>query len=182
MIFKPCHWIQASSRLSVLLMLAVLYLFIILVLFPAFSTEAYGLPLDLMFHYSPDQAYNLIESYGPIIRHSYAINALTLDVIYPLTYSLMLAVWLSMLLKGQSRLNCVILTLPFFILLFDLLENSGIVVMLANYPQRLDSIARLTSMATSIKWSFAAAVILLTLSLSLLRLAQYLHRKKLERF
>lgn len=178
MMKKPCSWIRKISRPAVLLSLIVLYLFIILLLFPAFATEAYASPLDLMFHYSPDQAYALIESYGPKVRHSYAISALTLDVIYPLTYSLLFSVWLSMLLKGQGSFKCAVVMLPFVILLFDLLENSGIVIMLLNYPQRLDIIAQLTSMATSIKWIFAVAVILLTLCLSLLRLFQYLLRNK----
>jgi hypothetical protein len=177
---KPCSWIKKISRPAVLLSLIVLYLFIILGLFPAFATDAYASPLDLMFHYSPDQAYALIESYGPEVRHSYAISALTLDVIYPLTYSLLFSVWLSMLLKGPGSLKCAVVMLPFVILLFDLLENSGIVVMLLNYPQRLDTLAQLTAMATSLKWVFAITVILLTLALSLWRLGQYLFRNKLN--
>lgn len=177
MTLKPCIWIESISRPLVLFFLIILYLLIILVLFPAFATAAYAQPLDLLFYYSPDKAYTLIESYGPQVRHSYAISALTLDVIYPLTYSLMFSVWLSLLLKQGNRLKCAITMLPFVILIFDLFENSGIVVMLLNYPQRLDIIAQMTSLATTTKWTLVILVLGLTLSLSMVRLFQYIRNR-----
>lgn len=165
--FKPCQWIIRLSRPSVLMTLIGLYLVFVLVMFPAFGGDGEVAPLDLMFSYSPDQAYQQIESYGAEVRHSYAITALTLDVAYPLTYSLMFSVWLSLLLKSQSRAACAIRMLPFAVLLFDLLENSGIVMMLLMFPERLDLLAWATSLATSLKWVSAGTVILLTLVLSL---------------
>lgn len=164
---KPCRWINQISRPAILLVLIGLYLVFVLVLFPAFGGDGKAAPLDLMFSYSPDQAYQKIESYGPQVRHSYAISALTLDVAYPLTYSLMFSVWLSLLLKPAGRVAYGICMLPFAVLLFDLLENSGIVIMLLMFPERLDLLARATSLATSLKWVSAGTVILLTLGLSL---------------
>jgi len=176
-IFRACHWLSGISRLPVLLVLICLYLVFVLVLFPALGGDSDVAPLDLMFSYSPEQAYKLIEAYGPQVRHDYIISALTLDVAYPLTYSFMFAVWLTLLLKTGSRMTCAIRMLPFAVLLLDLLENSGIVVMLINYPQRLDMLATATSIATSLKWIFASVVIILTLGLSLFRFFRYLFRK-----
>jgi len=162
--------VSSISRLSVFWALLGLYLVFVLILFPALGGESGAAPLDLMFSYSPGQAYDLIESYGPGVRHSYAISAMTLDVAYPLTYSLLFSVWLTLLLKSDSRRVCVIRMLPFVILVFDQLENSGIVVMLLSFPQRLDVLATATSLATSLKWVFALTVIVLTVGLSLHKL------------
>lgn len=149
------------------------YLVFVMVLFPALGGDSDVAPLDLMFSYSPEQAYKIIEAYGPEVRHDYVISALTLDVAYPLTYSFMFAIWLTLLLKTDNRMTCTIRMLPFAVLLFDLLENSGIVLMLINYPQRLEFAATATSIATSLKWVFASVVIILTLVLSLFRLIRY---------
>jgi len=175
--FRPCQWLNRISRPSVLVVLIVLYLVFVLLLFPALGGGSGAVPLDLMFSYSPGQAYSMIGAYGPEVRHSYAISAMTLDVAYPLTYSLLFSVWLTLLLKSNSRIACVIRMLPFVILIFDLLENSGIVAMLVNYPQRLEMIATATSAATSLKWVFAATVIILTLGISLYRLVGILLRR-----
>jgi len=164
------------ARPALLMVLIALYLVFVLVLFPAFAGDGEVAPLDLKFSYSAEEAYQQIESYGPEIRHSYAISASTLDVAYPLTYSLMFSVWLTLLLKSNSKPSCMIRMLPFVVLVFDLLENSGIVVMLLNFPERLDRVATATSMATSFKWVFAGSVILLTLGYSLYRLVQFLQR------
>ena len=168
--FKPCRWISHISRPAVLMVLIGFYLVFVLVLFPALGGDGKAAPLDLMFSYSPHQAYQKIESYGPQIRHRYAISAMTLDVAYPLTYSLMFSVWLSLLLPPKSKTACSICMLPFAVLLLDLLENSGIVVMLLVFPKRLDMLATATSLATSLKWISAATVIILTLGFSLNRL------------
>jgi len=165
--FRPCRWIKRISRPVVLIGLIALYLLFVLLLFPVLGGEGMAAPLDLMFSYSPEQAYAKIESYGPEVRHSYAISAMTLDVAYPLTYSLMFSVWLSLLLKGRIGLACVLCMLPFVVLVFDLLENAGIVIMLLLFPEQLEILAIATSLATSLKWIFAVTVIFLTLALSL---------------
>jgi len=172
--FAPCLWICRISRPAVLTGLIALYLVFVLLLFPAFAGDGEVAPLDLMFSYSAEEAYQQIDSYGPATRHSYAISALTLDVAYPLTYSLMFFVWLTLLLKSNSKPSCMIRMLPFVVLVLDLLENSGTVVILLNFPERLDRVATATSLATSLKWAFAGIVILLTLGLSLYRFFQYI--------
>jgi len=175
--FGPCQWLNRISRPSVLAVLIVLYLVFVLLLFPALSGGTGAVPLDLLFSYSPGQAYERIESYGADVRHSYAISAMTLDVAYPLTYSLLFSVWLTLLLKSDSRLACGTRMLPFVILILDLLENSGIVVMLVSYPQRLDTLATATSLATSLKWVFAVTVIVVTVGLNLIKLLRSILRR-----
>ena len=43
---------------------------------------------------------------------------------------------------------------PFATAVFDLLENAGIVAMLALYPQQVPVLARAASLFTTLKWVF----------------------------
>jgi hypothetical protein len=56
-----------------------------------------------------------------------------------------------------------LITFPLSVLLLDLIENTGIVILLKTYPQRHEALVTATSLATSAKWSAAAVVILATL-------------------
>lgn len=121
-----------------------------------------ALPLDLHFAYTPEHAYQLIESYGENGRRSYAVAALTLDVAYPIAYSLLFAVALTLLLRrlpAQFGRLYRLRLLPFLVGLFDLAENVTVVALIESYPERLDAVARLASFFTSAKWTIAAVTI-----------------------
>ncbi len=162
-----CEKLRKFSTLPVLASLIIAYLLILMVLFPALGGNAKLVPLDLRFWYDADIVYATFEALGAEGRSKYILGATTLDVIYPLVYSAMFSVWLTLLLPGENRLSCALRLLPFAILAADLLENSGIVIMLLRYPDKTDSLVFITALLTAGKWSLAVIVIATTFTLSL---------------
>ncbi len=123
-------------------------------------------PLDLLFFYTPQQAYERIAAYGETGRAVYRIVELTADVLYPSVYSLFLGLLLSWLFQrgfapasNIQRWNVT----PMGAWLFDLLENLGIVTMLSIYPVTPTWLAWLTAIFTMTKWCFAGVSIVLAL-------------------
>ena len=165
-----CRFVSRIARPWIFGVLAAVCSIFVLVVFPYVSSEMDGSPLDVKLYYSADAAYELIESYGVEGRRFYARTELTVDVLYPIAYSLFFSVWLTLALGGSSlspKKLCVVQSLPFFVLLFDLVENTGIVALLWAYPDRHDTLALATSLATSLKWGMAAVVVFMTLLASL---------------
>lgn len=120
------------------------------------------LPLDLMFFYTPETAFDMIERYGEEGRALYTRIELTADILYPIVYTLFFALLISWLFQrgfrpdsGMQRMNVV----PLGALVFDLLENGGIVSMLSMYPSIPAVMAWITMLFGSIKWLFAFASI-----------------------
>ncbi len=115
-------------------------------------------PLDLQLHYDADKAYDLIGAYSEAERKTYMLIEMTLDVVYPLIYATLFA-FLLFLLHGKLSFA----KLPYLITVLDLLENMGIVILLLNYPTRLDTFAQITGILTSLKWLVFAVVLVLFL-------------------
>lgn len=132
----------------------------------AFAAHASVLPLDLMFFYTPDQAFAMIEKYGQAGRDLYMKIELTADIIYPIIYTLFYGLLLSWLFqrgfKSDSKMQKYNV-MPIGAWFFDLLENLGIVSMLAMYPSQTAVMAWLTMIFGSIKWAFFLVTIGLTL-------------------
>lgn len=121
-------------------------------------------PIDLQFFYTPAKAYEMVASYGEYGRAFYRNTELTVDIIYPIVYTLLLSLLITWLFQrglrpgGRAqRLNLV----PFGAWLFDLLENIGIVSMLAVYPSTPAVLAWATAICTMNKWLFAGASLVL---------------------
>lgn len=105
--------------------------------------------LDLQFLATPDRVHRLVSSYGPVGRVRYRWFSLTIDMIYPLVYSLFLAGLISILSpRALVRLNLV----PTAALLFDVLENAGVAVLLTVYPAQPGGLARAVTVFTTCKW------------------------------
>jgi hypothetical protein len=104
-------------------------------------------PLDLQLSYSPEKAYELISAYNEKDRFQYILVEITLDLIYPIVYALLFSFILFLLHKDAQ-----IAKFPFLITILDLIENGGIVTMLASYPNELHGVASFTSIFTTLKW------------------------------
>ena len=148
----------------------------------AFAANASVLPLDLMFFYSPDQAFAMIEKYGEAGRDLYRKIELTADIIYPIIYTLFYGLLLSWLFqrgfKPDSRMQKYNV-MPVGAWFFDLLENIGIVSMLSMYPSQPAALAWLTMICGSFKWlSFVITIILVLVGL--VRAAMNGFRKQTE--
>jgi len=132
----------------------------------AFAANNHVTPLDLMFFYTPAQAFAMIEKYARDGRSVYLKIELTADIIYPIIYTLFYGLLISWLFqrafKSDSPMQKYNVT-PVGAWLFDLLENVGIVSMLLLYPAQPAALAWLTMICGSFKWLFAIGSILLLL-------------------
>lgn len=129
------------------------------------STDEVG-SIDLTLAASPATLFNMVEAYGEQGRNVYRIFALTADIAYPVIYSLFLGLAITFLFQrilplesGLQKLNL----LPFAALLFDVLENLGIVALLSTYPQQITWLAGFTIIVNFIKWVCAGCSTLLVL-------------------
>ena len=132
----------------------------------AFAANNHVTPLDLMFFYTPMKAFEMMDKYGEAGRAIYLKIELTADIIYPIIYTLFYGLLLSWLLQrafkpdsGMRKLN----VMPVGAWFFDLLENVGVVSMLAMYPSKPVILAWLTMIFGSLKWGFFLITVLLVL-------------------
>jgi hypothetical protein len=132
----------------------------------AFAANNSVMPLDLMFFYTPEEAFTMIDKYGEAGRSIYWKIELTADIIYPIIYTLFFGLLISWLFQRGFRSNSNMQkwnVMPVGGWFFDMLENAGIVSMLAMYPTKFNVLAWLTMIFGSIKWAFAAISIVLIL-------------------
>src|SRR5215207_2152264 len=115
------------------------------------------MPLDLMFFYTPEKAFEMIEKYGEAGRSIYFKIELTADIIYPIIYTLFYGLLISWLFQRAFRSDSKMQkwnVMPVGAWFFDLLENIGIVSMLSMYPAKPAIMAWITMLFGSLKWAF----------------------------
>jgi hypothetical protein len=115
------------------------------------------MPLDLMFFYTPQQAFEMMDRYGEAGRSVYLRIEVTADIIYPIIYTLFYGLLLSWLFQRAFRPDSQMQkwnVMPVGAWLFDMLENVGIVSMLMMYPAQPEIMAWLTMLFGSLKWGF----------------------------
>lgn len=170
-------YLQSKSDGKYVLILLIVYLIFPLLIFPLsgdYQQQQSGTtapPLDLAFGFSPGEAFNRVEAYGNTGRKLYAISAMTIDVAYPVIYSIFFSILIIFLLKktGLQTINLTNLAfLPFCAALSDLFENAGIVGLLSSYPDKYKVLAIFTSGANILKWSFVMVVVLIIFILLLI--------------
>jgi hypothetical protein len=105
----------------------------------AFAANNSVLPLDLMFFYTPNQAFEMIEKYAEAGRSIYFKIELTADIIYPIVYTLFYGLLISWLFQRAFKPDSKMQkwnVMPVGAWFFDLLENVGFVSMLSMYPSK----------------------------------------------
>ncbi|MCH2045170.1 MAG: hypothetical protein MK212_13730 [Saprospiraceae bacterium] len=121
------------------------------------------MPLDLLMGYTPEEAYAQIEAYGAGGRLAYIITALSLDILYPVVYSLLLTMLLIILLQhGAPKLVGGLYKytfVPFIVAVADLLENICISILLLAYPSKLSFLVYISSVFTFVKWTLILVII-----------------------
>jgi len=168
-----------------ILILLIIYAIFPLLLFPLSNklqhehSGSSAPPLDLEFAFSPQKAYEYVESYGETGRKLYAISALTIDIAYPIIYSTLFALIILFFLKRTYQSNTKlkkIALMPFAAAGADFFENSGIAIMLLTYPSSSHTLSLLTSVANTLKWLLVAATILSIFTLLLIWLYNFLFK------
>lgn len=143
----------------------------------AMDTPGAG-PLDLMFAYSPAQAFATLAAFSDAGRAAYRLFLLTADVAYPITYTLVLAWSITLLARATRWANARWLLLaPLFLFGFDMAENTGIVALLSIYPAQPVWLALITSLCTTLKWIFAGLSIVIVLALIVVRVADHIRAR-----
>jgi len=123
-------------------------------------------PLDLMFFYTPERAFEMIEKYGETGRSIYFKIELTADIIYPMIYTLFFGLLISWLFQRAFKPDSPMQKwnlMPVGAWLFDLLENAGIVSMLTMYPSEPEILAWITMLFGALRWGFLLVTIGLVL-------------------
>ena len=121
--------------------------------------------IDTKIYYSPAELYEIIDAYGDQGRRVYAVSHLSADVLFPLVYSFFFGLLIAYIFQRAfpkdswvQRLNLV----PFVLLIFDLLENLGVVILLLAFPTQMEGLARFTGILTSVKWILAGITVALS--------------------
>jgi len=138
------------------------------------------LPLDLMFFYTPERAFEMIEKYGEAGRTIYWKIELSADIIYPIIYTLFYALLISWLFQRGFKPDSKMQkwnVMPMGAWFFDLLENVGIVSMISMHPSQPAILAWITMLVGLLKWAFAFVSIGLVL-IGLVRAAMNGFRKQ----
>jgi hypothetical protein len=114
--------------------------------------------LDMTFTTSPDQVYAVLLALGDAGRAFDLTRIVPLDLVFPFTYGLFLALgisWaLSCLLPEGSPWFLLNLA-PVLAAAADYCENAGVITLLLTYPARLDPVAWFVSLMYSIKFFFS---------------------------
>ena len=125
----------------------------------ALAGKAVG-PIDLLIGYVPDQITQLVADYGSEGRAVYARGEMTIDIAYPIVYTCLFCIILSLLYRNRTYAPFQLVNIvPVGIGVFDLLENACIVYLLKSYPEQSATIASLCSVFTNLKWGVTAVVV-----------------------
>ena len=156
--------LQRLASVRSFMVLLVLYAIVDYLLLHSLGTEpgVKGPPLDLMLHYSPAQAHAYLDQLGAAGRAANIRAHATLDVAYPLVYSSLFAVMITLLTRALALSGPVwraLALLPFMIMGFDLAENLSLIILAMRFPAPMPALAHAASLFTIFKWVFAALVI-----------------------
>ena len=159
------QFLEKYATWKSILILIALFIIVNAVVFPMLLDNPNNIPLDLQFSYSPEKAYQLLSNFSAADLQKYMIIELTVDVVYPIIYTLLLS-----FLIFKINANPKLALFPFLILIADYLENTGIVILISNFPKELNSIVSVTSLLTSLKWLLVISCVLLIIVSGIRRL------------
>lgn len=145
--------------------------------------------LDVKFGFSHQQVGDMFEFIGKEGREAYLIISAVADMIYPFVYGGFLAVLIGLLIsyqyKGLGKFSA-LFWLPLFPMVFDFLENFGILVLLKQFPDVSRFFVSFASLVGMLKWigvyiCFAIVLVLLVRFLVLkLRESRFFLKQKTE--
>ncbi len=162
--------------------IAFLFLCMILlnvVIFPLLISPGEPKLIDARFHYNSHDLSNYLAQLTPTQQTRSLILHSTADVLYPVVYTLLLSILLSF---TGGKYKMALTALPLLIFIFDIFENSGIILLLVeslslNPPAQILLI--LIPVFTTVKWILVAVTVLIlavgTIHRCILRLLKRLH-------
>lgn len=127
-----------------------------------------GALLDTKPSFSEAMIYERLEAYGEAGRENYAFRNLSVDILLPLS---LLPLLLLSMQHGLERVSlgrgprAFLLFLPLLYLAFDLAENASVLVLLANFPDRVHVVATVLPYLTTLKRAALLPAIVIPLSI-----------------
>ena len=115
--------------------------------------------LDMTLTTSPDQVYAVLGALGEAGRAFDLTRIVPLDLVFPFTYALFLAVAISWGLSRwlpESSPWFLLNLAPVLAAAADYCENAGVITLLFTYPARLDPVAWFVSIMYVVKFLFSA--------------------------
>jgi hypothetical protein len=136
---------------------------------PGFRQLTHGVGiLDMETHYDANGAYRVLAAQGEAGRAHYLKSLWTLDIAIPVLVSLWLSAGIALAQRhGATAPRAWLTLLPVAAGLSDLLENTGISILLVRYPERLDMLAGLTGDVTTVKHVLYTASLLVAAALGM---------------
>jgi hypothetical protein len=123
--------------------------------------------IDTSILYSVEDLYSIIDGYSRQVRLAYIYQRFTFDLIWPIVYGLFILVTTLYLLIKINLKNLIrLIYFPLAAVMFDFLENISVSILMFIYPFRINALAMLASIFTTLKWitlsySFIQIIILI---------------------
>jgi hypothetical protein len=123
--------------------------------------------IDTSILYSVEDLYSIISGYSRQVRLAYIYQRFTFDLIWPIVYGLFIVVTtLYLLIKINLKRLSSLIYFPLAAVIFDFSENISVSILMFIYPFRINALALLASIFTTIKWitlsySFIQIIILI---------------------
>jgi len=161
-----------------------LFIFVVLfellfmrVLTPRFLEITNGMELlDMTTFYAPEQAFEMIENYGPEGRAYYNYIQMV-DFFFPIVYSLFFTFLIAKLMMLNNLFQPrwrFLAFVPLIAGICDWLENIGIFAMLRIYPRDFRIIAVLTNMVCVLKFGFILLSIVIIIVFTMIAYQNYI--------
>jgi hypothetical protein len=115
--------------------------------------------LDMTFTMGPNQVYSVLDTLGEAGRAFDLTHIVPLDLVFPFTYGLFLALgisWAFSRLLPENSPWFLLNLAPVLAAAADYCENAGVITLLLMYPARLDPVAWFVSIMYSLKFLFSA--------------------------
>lgn len=166
---KLSTWLYKISTGWIALIGLIIFLVFTALVLPKQSAQAnavsgeLGSP-DMSFFYTPQELYEMADSYGEQGRSAYIRARFSFDLVWPIVYTLFLSTavsWIfSQSFSPESRWRWANLT-PVLGMVFDYLENISTSYVMYRYPAPTILIAWLAPLFTMIKWIFVSGSFML---------------------
>ncbi len=187
MLYKLSRMLKRYAKgwlIVILFLVDAAFTFFLMPFINAFITRAStnpAVPIDLMFFYTPQTVYAEIAGYGEYLRRFSLTVNLTIDLVYPFVYTLFFSLLITWLFKKGFTQNSemqMLNVVPLIAMLFDLLQNLGVVIMLSIYPATPVNLAWGTTIFSMAKWVFVGMSIFLVLIGIVAAVANQIGKKK----
>jgi hypothetical protein len=174
--------LSGKKILILFILTSLVYAMMLTITVPKVMNFADGMKLLDMLPtgYTPDYVNSLFNALGQEGRNAYLFQQIPLDLIYPglfgVTYCLLFAFILKKLGKEDSHLFYLCF-IPVFAVIFDYLENIGIIIMLKNYPDNAPIISQITNVFSISKSTLVTISFIILFIFLLALLTKYIATK-----